>query len=227
MQNPIRLHAADGHELSAYRSDPGGDVRGAVVVLQEIFGVNRYIRSVCDRLAAEGYVAIAPALFDRQVRDFETGYTAEDIEKAREQMTGLDWSKVLLDIDAAAVAVKDAGPVAVLGFCMGGSLAFLGAARLECFDAAVCYYGRRIVEYADEVPKAPTLMHFGEQDATIPLDDVEQVRQQRPDCKIHLYPAGHGFDCDQRQDYEPESAKLAWQRSLEWLERAFASRGAE
>lgn len=221
MPNLIKLRTEDGHELSAYRADPSGDVRGAVVVLQEIFGVNSYIRGVCDRLAAEGYVAIAPALFDRQVRDFETGYTPEDIEKARGVMMELDWSAVLLDIDAAAAAVQDAGPVAVIGFCMGGSLAFLGATRLDLFQAAVCYYGRRIVEFADETPKVPTLMHFGELDATIPLSDVEQVRQQRPDCEIHLYPADHGFDCDQRGAYEPESAKLAWQRTLIWLERAF------
>ncbi|GGO79387.1 carboxymethylenebutenolidase [Marinobacterium nitratireducens] len=223
MENNVRLSAADGHEFGAYRADPSAEVRGAVVVLQEIFGVNPYIRGVCDRLAAQGYVAIAPALFDRQVRDFETGYTPEDVEKARGVMLELDWSAVLLDIEAAAVAVQDAGPVAVIGFCMGGSLAFLGATRLDRFSAAVCYYGRRIVEFADETPRVPTLMHFGEQDATIPLSDVEQVRQQRSDCEIHLYPAGHGFDCDQRGAYEPESARLAWQRTLDWLDSAFVA----
>lgn len=215
--------AEDGRELGAYRADPVGKPHGAVVVLQEIFGVNRYIRGVCDRLAGEGYVAIAPALFDRQLRGFETGYGPEDIDRARVQMTALDWSKVLLDIEAAAQAVKDAGPVAVLGFCMGGSLAFLGATRLAHFAAAVCYYGRRIVEYADEAPKVPTLMYFGEQDATIPLPDVEQIRQQRPECEIHLYPAGHGFDCDQCVDYEPESAALAWARTLAWLQTHLAA----
>jgi carboxymethylenebutenolidase len=215
----IRLTASDGHELGAYRADPKGVARGGVVVLQEIFGVNRHIRSVCDRLAGEGYSAIAPALFDRFLPDFESGYSPEEVAEARKHLGNLDWDALMRDTAAAADLLRRDGPVATMGFCLGGSVSYLAAARLPDLAAAVCYYGGQIRRFADEAPRCPTQMHFGEQDHAIPLGDVEAIRAKRPECEIHLYPAGHGFNCDERASFEPASAKLAWGRSLAFLEQ--------
>ena len=216
------LTASDGHELGAYRADPLQAPRGSVVVLQEIFGVNRHIRSVCDRLAGEGYAALAPALFDRFARDFEIGYSDDEIAQARKLLDNLDWDGLMRDTRAAIDALGKDGPVPTMGFCLGGSVSFLAAVHIPGLSAAVCYYGGRIVGFADEAPRCPTQMHFGDKDQSIPLADVEAVRSKRPECEIHIYPAGHGFHCDERASYEPASARLAWSRSMEFLKRSFA-----
>lgn len=217
MGKHFSLTTSDNHTLAAYRADPIGKPRGAMVVGQEIFGVNSHIRNVCDRLAAEGYVAVAPALFDRFVRDFESGYTPDEVAHARAYIAKIDWPKMLLDIQAGLDEVKSVGPVGVIGFCMGGSIAFLSATRLSGLSAAVGYYGSAVAKYADETPKCPVQLHFGETDASIPMSDVEIVKQKRKDCEIYTYPAGHGFFCDERASYSPDNAKLAWQRTLEFL----------
>src|SRR5437016_6096222 len=150
MGTKITLTAPDGHKLGAYRADPAGAPQGGVVVVQEIFGVNHHIRAVCDRLATAGYAAIAPALFDRQVRDFQSGYTPDEIAAARKFVANPDWAAFLRDVEPAIEALKSAGPVAVIGFCMGGSVAFLAATRLAGLSAAVCFYGGAIARFADE-----------------------------------------------------------------------------
>jgi carboxymethylenebutenolidase len=217
----LNLVASDGHQLGAYRSDPGATPLGGVVVVQEIFGVNHHIRSVCDRFAAEGYAAVAPALFDRQVRDFQSGYSPEEIEKARKFVANPDWDAMLRDTAAAITELKGTGSVSIVGFCMGGTMSFLAAARLDGLTAAVCYYGGRIVAFADEKPRCPTQMHFGDQDQSIPLSDVQTIKQKRPDCDIHIYQgAGHGFHCDERGSYHEPSSRVAWQRTLAWLKQA-------
>ena len=220
MGNSLNLTASDGHSLGAYRADPGAAPTGGVVVIQEIFGVNHHIRAVCDRLAAEGYAAVAPALFDRQQKDFESGYTPEEIEKARKFVANPDWDAMLRDTAAAIGELKDAGPVAVVGFCMGGTVAFLAATRLTGLSAAVAYYGGRIVAFADEKPRCPTQLHFGDKDQSIPLSDVETIKQKRPDCQIYVYEgAGHGFHCDERGSYHEPSSRVAWERTIAFLER--------
>jgi carboxymethylenebutenolidase len=214
------LTAADQHKLGAYRADPQGRPKGGMVVIQEIFGVNRHIRAVCDRLAQEGYAAVAPALFDRTVRNFESGYSPAEIEKARSFVAKPDWDAMLRDTDAAIRELKSAGPVGIIGFCMGGTIAFLSACRLSGLSAAVAYYGGRIVAFADEKPKCPTQMHFGEQDQSIPMSDVETIKKKRPDCEIYVYKdAGHGFHCDERGSFHQPSRDLAWQRSMAFLAR--------
>jgi carboxymethylenebutenolidase len=226
MGRKLSLTAADGHRLGAYRADPVGTARGRVVVIQEIFGVNRHIRSVCDRLAEAGYVALAPQVFDRITPNFETGYSEMEIAKAREFIAKIDWDKLMEDTKAAVNALKREGPVAVLGFCMGGSVAYLASARIDGLAAAVCYYGGQIIRYIDEKPRCPVQMHFGENDGHIPLSDVETMRKKRPEAEIHVYPgAGHGFHCDERGSYEAKSAKQAWDRSLAFLSRSFAAAG--
>lgn len=220
----VTLTAADGFRLSAYRADPAGPVRGGVVIIQEIFGVNHHIRSICDRLADAGYRAMAPQVFDRIEPNFESGYTVPEMTHARELVGKIDWAKMVLDASAAVDALKREGPVAIMGFCMGGSVAFLASTRLGGLAAAICFYGGRIVRDADSKPKCPVQMHFGEEDAHISMGDVETIRQKRPECEIHVYPgAGHAFSNEDRSSYELRSAKISWQRSLALLSRVFAS----
>ena len=218
MGKHLTLTAADEFQLGAYRADPQGKPKGAIVVVQEIFGVNTHIRSVCDRFAAEGYAAIAPALFDRQQRDFQCGYSPEEVANARKFIANPDWALMAKDTQAAIDEVKSVGPVGVVGFCMGGTIAFLAATRLDGVKAAVCYYGGKIVAFADEKPRCPTQMHFGALDQGIPLTDVETIKGKRPDCEVFIYPdAGHGFHCDERASYHAPSAAQAWERTTGFL----------
>jgi carboxymethylenebutenolidase len=217
----LNLTASDGHQLGAYRADPSGTPVGGIVVIQEIFGVNHHIRAVCDRFAEAGYAAVAPALFDRQVKDYQCGYTPEEIEKSRKFVANPNWDAMLQDTAAAIAELKGAGPVSIIGFCMGGTIAFLAATRLQGLTTAIGYYGGRVVAFADEKPRIPTQLHFGEKDQSIPMTDVETIKQKRPDCDIHVYQdAGHGFHCDERGSYHEPSSKVAWERSLAWLKKA-------
>jgi carboxymethylenebutenolidase len=214
------LSASDAFKLGAYRADPAGTPKGGIVVIQEIFGVNQHIRKVCDDFAKEGYAAVAPALFDRTQKDFQSGYTPPEIEKARTFVAKPDWDAMMRDTEAAVKELSSVGPVGIIGFCMGGTIAFLGATRLSGLSAAVGYYGGRIVAFADEKPKCPTQMHFGENDASIPMSDVETIKKKHPECEIFVYPdAGHGFYCDERGSYNEAAGKLAWQRSMDFLEQ--------
>ena len=218
MGKMIELTAADGHKLAAYRADPAGKPKGAVVVIQEIFGVNNHIKKTADSFAAKGYVAIAPALFDRVERGIDLGYKDADIAAGREirGKVGSD-DRPLADIQAAIAAVKGAGKVATVGYCWGGALAFLSATRLNGIACAVGYYGGTIAQNAGEKPKVPTLLHFGDKDQSIPMTDVEKVKQARPDTTIYVYPAGHGFNCDERGSYDAASAKRALDRTLSFI----------
>jgi carboxymethylenebutenolidase len=211
----IKLTASDNFQLGGYRADPTTAPKAAVVVIQEIFGVNRHIRAVCDRLAAEGYVAIAPAIFDRVERDFQSGYSPDEIAVARKFVANPDWPAMLRDTQAAIDAVQDVGPVGIIGFCLGGGIAYAAATKLSGLSAAIGYYGGAIVRFADDKPKIPTQLHFGEKDTGIPLGDVETIRAKRPDVEIYTYPgAQHGFHCDERASYDKASADIAWPRSL-------------
>lgn len=215
MGKDLKLTASDNFQLGAYRADPSGAPKGAIVVIQEIFGVNHHIRSVCDRLAAEGYVAIAPSIFDRTKPDFQSGYSPEEIAEARKFVANPDWPAMLRDTQAAIDAVSDAGPVGIIGFCLGGSIAFAAATKLSGLSAAIGYYGSAVVRFADDKPKVPTQLHFGEKDAGIPLSDVETIKAKRPDVEVYVYPgAQHGFHCDERASYDKTSADIAWPRSM-------------
>ena len=220
MGQDIRLTASDNFQLGGYRADPATAPKAAVVVIQEIFGVNHHIRAVCDRFAGNGYVAIAPAIFDRIEPNFQSGYSPEEIAVARKFVANPDWTAMLRDSQAAIDAVKDVGPVGIIGFCLGGSVAYAAATKLSGLSAAIGYYGGAVVRFADDTPKVPTQLHFGEKDAGIPLSDVDIIRAKRPDVKIHVYPgAQHGFNCDERPSYDPASAGIAKQRSLDFLAR--------
>jgi carboxymethylenebutenolidase len=216
----LKLKASDNFELGAYRADPSGAPKGAVVVIQEIFGVNHHIRGVCDRLADLGYVAIAPAIFDRIEPGFTCGYSPDEIAVARKFVANPDWPAMLRDTQAAIDAVRSIGPVGIIGFCLGGSIAYAAATKLSGLSAAIGYYGGAIVRFADDQPKVPTQLHFGEKDAGIPLSDVEIIKTKRPDVEVFIYPgAQHGFHCDERASYDKASSDIAWPRSTAFLAR--------
>jgi carboxymethylenebutenolidase len=228
MGRAIDIKASDGHVLMAWRSDPAAAPKGAVVVLQEFFGVTGYIREVCDRFAALGYVGLAPALFDRVERGAELEYSHEGMKRGDALRAKVTVEQSLADVQAAIDYGKQFGKVAVVGFCWGGSLAFLAAARLKGPAAAVGYYGGWVAKYAEEKPRVPTLLHFGETDFTIPVADVEKVKQLRPDVTLYVYPAGHAFDCTSRKHFDPpsfhrESSELANKRTAEFLAKAISS----
>jgi carboxymethylenebutenolidase len=214
----FKLTTTDRHTLGAYRADPHGTPKGGLVVVQEIFGVNQHIRAICDRLAALGYVAVAPAVFDRFVRDFECGYTPDEIANARSYLGNLNWDHIVADMAAAEDNLKNVGPKGVIGFCLGGTAAFLAACRIPGLKAAVAYYGGMIGKFADEKPKCPLQMHFGEKDEGIPQTVVEEIKKKQPQAEVYVYPnAAHGFYCDERASYNKDAAALAWSRTQEFL----------
>jgi len=210
--------ARDGHEFSAYLARTNGTPRGAVVVLQEIFGVNAHIRSVVEQYAAAGFLAIAPALFDRIQRNLELGYGPQDMERGTGYRLQVDTAKALLDIGAAVNVVRHAGRVALIGYCWGGQLAWVGAGALPV-QAAVGYYTSRIWEKLDRLPTCPVMLHYGERDKNIPRERIEEVRAVFPQASYHFYPADHGFNCDARASYDAPSAALAWQRTQDFLQQ--------
>jgi carboxymethylenebutenolidase len=214
MGRTIELVAADEHRLSAYAAEPAGKPRGGIVVIQEIFGVTRHIRAVADQFAAAGFHAVAPAVFDRTERDVDVPYT--DMKRGFGYAQTLKDTAVMLDVQAAADRVRTAGKVGVVGFCWGGTMAYLASARLK-IDAAVAYYGGGISRHIAEKPRCPIMFHFGERDAHIPLSDIEKIKAANSQGIFYLYPAEHGFNCTDRSSFEPASAKLAMDRSLEFL----------
>ena len=213
----VDLTAADGFRLSAYRADPEGVPRGALVVAQEIFGVNGHIRSVCDGYAADGYAAIAPALFDRYERGVDIGYTPSDIARGRELKALAKADAALRDVAAARDAVASVGNVGILGYCWGGYIAWIAAARVAGFACAVPYYGGGMTDAIAEQPKCPVMAHFGERDSMIPVAGVKALAAAHPSAQVFIYPADHGFNCDQRGTHDAASAKLARERTLAFL----------
>ena len=220
MGKDITLTASDGFKLGGYRADPAGAPKGAIVVIQEIFGVNHHIRSVCDRLAAEGYVAIAPSIFDRTQPNFQSGYSPDEVANARKFIASPDWPAMLRDTQAAIDAAKNDCPIGFIGFCLVGSIAYVASAKLSGLSAAVGYYGGAIVRFADDKPQAPTQWPFGEEAAGITFSNVETVRSKRPEVEVFIYPgAQHGFHCDERASYDKASADIAWPRSLAFFDK--------
>lgn len=213
----IEITSADGHHLSAYRADPATAPNGVVVVIQEIFGVNTHIKKVADGFAAQGYTAIAPALFDRVRKDVALGYDEGGVAEGLALMKQLDTAASLSDIQSTVDAVSGVGKVAIIGYCWGGYLAYRAANQVNGLSCAVGYYGGGIVDEWRGKRRIPTLLHFGAQDELIPFERVQQFRANRPDVSVFDYPAGHGFNCDERADFEADAARLALERTLGWI----------
>ncbi|WP_439579953.1 dienelactone hydrolase family protein [Elioraea sp.] len=219
MSQTITLIAADGHSFSAYSAGPARAARGLVVV-QEIFGVNHHMRSVCDRLASRGYAVVCPALFDRTERGVELGYASEDVARGRELRARISNEGPVADIEAAAGALPEEAKRGIIGFCWGGTIAWWGATRTAQFAASSCWYGGGIAATREETPHCPVQMHFGEKDASIPLTDVDAIRAAQKDVEIFVYAnAQHGFGCDERASFDPGANELAWRRTYAFLDR--------
>ena len=223
MSEYVTLRAADGAELSAYVARPVSDPIAGLVVVQEIFGVNPHIRSVADGYARDGFLAVAPALFDRIQPGVELGYEGADMQTARSFIPLLDIDKSLADVAAAidSAASATGKKVGVIGYCYGGTLAWLAATRHHP-AVAVGYYGGRASNYAAETPNCPVMLHFGTQDAHIPASEVEKIQVAHPEVEIYWYDAGHGFNCDARASYNAAAAAQARERSLKFLKQHLA-----
>lgn len=219
MGEMITLTAADGHSFAAYQAKPNGPLRGAVLVIQEIFGVNSHIRAVADGYAADGYLVLAPSLYDRLECGVDLGYGETDVAKGREIRTRLDWADVMRDVQAAQTEAAKSGKVGIVGYCWGGTVAWLASGRVTGLAAAVSYYGGGIGALAAEPIKAPTMCHFGAQDTMIPPADIDRLRETHPEADIHVYDADHGFNCDQRRQFHPAAAKLARDRTLAFFRK--------
>jgi carboxymethylenebutenolidase len=214
----LQLRAADGHEFSTYFVKPEGPPRGAVVVVQEVFGVNSHIRRLVEQYATEGYLAAAPALFDRQKRGVDLGYDAKGVEEGIGYMKKADPAGVLADLNATIDAAARAGRVGMVGYCWGGRVAYLAGCRTN-IAAGVAYYGGGIAQLLPETPRCPMMFHFGERDAHIPLADVDAIRKAYPEGIYHLYAADHGFNCPDRASFDSPSAHLAFARTLEFFRK--------
>jgi carboxymethylenebutenolidase len=224
MGNFIDLKAADGFTFPAYVAQPAAAAKGAVVVLQEIFGVNSHIRQVADGYAAAGYLAVAPSTFHRVKPGVEMGYSPDDMTAGfalKTAVEALPAPGVMQDIQAAIHHAAQAGKVGIVGYCWGGLLSWRAACTLDGLSAAVTYYGGGMTtpDEAARHPKVPVLSHFGDQDHWIPLDSVEAFRKSHPQVEVHVYRANHGFNCDQRGSHDAPSAQQARERSLAFFAR--------
>ena len=215
------LKATDGFTFNAYQARPTGDIKAGVVVIQEIFGVNRHIRAVCDSYAGAGYLAIAPQIFDRVERDVELGYTDQtEFDKGiRLAFKDLAIADALKDIQAAVDAAAEYGKVGVVGYCFGGLLTWLAACELRNVAAAAAYYGGGIASEAQRRARCPVMMHFGERDQHIPMSAVEAIRAAQPDVQVFAYDADHGFNCDERGSFDQTSAAIARERTLAFFDK--------
>ncbi len=223
MREMITLEAADGHRLSAYRAAPAGSPKAAIVVIQEIFGVNSHIRAVCDGFAADGYLAIAPAMYDRVERNFECGYSAPEIEKGRGIRMQLKPEGEEADVAAAVAEAARAGvKVGMTGYCYGGRVAWVAAAKVAGVSAVAGYYGGGWGDLKDLAPRCPTMLHFGAKDAHIPVALAAEMKALHPQIVTHVYDADHGFNCDQRGSYDAFAAVTARARTLAWFHAALS-----
>lgn len=225
MGEHVQLRAEDGHELDAYVARPEGEPLAGLVVVQEAFGVNSHIRSVADGYAKDGFLAVAPALFDRMERGVELGYGEEDMQRGVGLARQSKPDDCVKDVKAALewVRAQTGKKAGVIGYCLGGSMAWLAATRLDP-DAAVGYYGGMILNFANEKPKAPVMLHFGRLDQHIPQEKIDAFfRPSHPEIPVYLYDAGHGFNCNDRASYNAEAARLARERSLAFLKKHLAA----
>lgn len=215
-----RMTMDDGAEIAVYHVSPPGTRRAGLVLVQEIFGVTDHIRELCDEYAHDGFEVLSPALFDREHPGFEASYTGPDFNRAVELARQLHpFEQSLKDVQSCIDRLAPDGPVFVVGYCYGGSIAWLSTTRLHGVAAASAYYGSLIPGAVDEEPRVPVIAHFGRYDQGIPMEGVERVIARAwPKASVHVYEAGHGFNSDRRKDYHEPSADLARERTLEWFE---------
>ena len=212
-----RKTMSDGAEIAVYHAQPTGARKGGLVLVQEIFGITEHIRELCDEYAADGYEVLAPALFDREHPGFEADYTGDGFARAVQLARELHpFDLSLADVQTCIDTLGERGPVFVVGYCYGGSVAWFASTRMRGVAAASGYYGSLIPDAAGEEPKVPVILHFGRFDTGIPMEGVEKViAKDWPNATVHVYEAGHGFNSDRRKDHHEPSADLAKARTLE------------
>jgi carboxymethylenebutenolidase len=214
----IRMKSRDGFEFDAYHARPAGARKGGVIVIQEIFGLSDHVKEMTDRFGAEGYEAIAPSMYDRAAPGFvvQAKDVAAGLARGIELATANGPDNALNDMGGVFDVLKKSGKVCITGYCYGGTMSWLAAARLDGLSAASCYYGGQIAQMVQLKPRCPTILHFGAKDAHIPLKGaVDKIQAAHPDVPVHVYDAGHGFARKNSADYDAASDKLAWQRTLE------------
>ncbi len=215
MGDKTTVVSSDGFELDAWLAVPEGTPKGGVLVIQEIFGVNAHIREVVDGYAADGYAALAPALFDRAERGVELGYEGDDFGKgAGLAFNELKMPTTIRDLMASVEVLAHYGNVGVVGYCYGGLMAYLSACNIDSLSCSVGYYGGGIANQLAHRPRIPLMLHFGEQDAHIPMADVAKIKEVIPDAFVHTYDADHGFNCNHRASYSEPAARQAKERTL-------------
>ncbi len=217
MSSEIKIIASDGHKIDAWRSDPEGDIKGGVVILHAITGRIPHLADVCDKWATEGYVAVAPSLFDRIEPNIINPYTPAGVEAGITHYTSLKEENILSDIAASADTIRSSGPVIISGFCTGGTWAWVSAAKLK-FDAMVNYYGSHVPAWLHLNPKCPSVIHYGDIDHCVSLDEIEQIQAANPDLRVHIHPgAKHAFFNPEQESYHPEAAPNSWTQSMDFL----------
>jgi carboxymethylenebutenolidase len=216
MGKSITLTAKDGHKLGAYVAEPAGKAKGGVVVIQEIFGVNRHVKHLADFFASKGYLAVAPALFDRSEKGIDLGYDEKAFVKGREARGKLTDAMIVADVEAATQEASKAGKVGLIGYCFGGYVAWLAACQANGLAASIsCYGGGGAARAANDKPKVPVQFHFGDRDHAIPLDDVQKIKNAHKDLPVFVYDeSGHGFCCDERDTYNAGACERAHGRAL-------------
>lgn len=226
MATRFHITSLDGTQIAVYAAAPLVKPRGAIVVLQEIFGLNSHICSVVDGYAARGYYALAPATYQRVSPGIELGYTLEDIEQGMALKAAAEAlaDKVMQDVQAAVdYAAKDSGcKVGVVGYCWGGLLTWRAATKLRGISAAVPYYGGGMTRELNLVPRCPTMAHLSDNDLSVPMDGVAALQKAHPGVQVHIYSAAHGFNCDQRGAYQESAALQARERTLAFFDKHLA-----
>ena len=216
MGTNIELTTSDGHTLGAYKATPDANPKGGVVVIQEIFGVNQHIKNVTDEFAKNGYVAIAPALFDRAEKGLELGYGQDDFQKGKETRGSLNDEGIQNDVQAAIDEAAKGGKVGIVGYCFGGYVSWLAACKCNGLSAASTFYGGGIHAKREDTPKVPVIFNFGDNDGGIPLSQVHDIKEANPEIPCYVYDeSGHGFCCDDRESYNQGACERAHKRTLD------------
>ena len=216
MGTSIELTTSDGHTLGAYKATPDGNPKGGIVVIQEIFGVNQHIKNVTDEFAKNGFLAVAPALFDRTEKGLELGYGQDDFQKGKETRGSLNDEGIQNDVQAAIDEAAKAGKVGIVGYCFGGYVSWLAACKCNGLSAASTFYGGGIHAKREDTPKVPVILNFGDNDGGIPLSQVHDIKEANPEIPCYVYDeAGHGFCCDDRESYNQGACERAHKRTLD------------
>ena len=223
MSTRISITATDGHEFDAWRSDPAGTSKGGIILLHAIYGLTNHMGDVCDIWAGQGFSAIAPALYDRTAKNIVHGYDQADLGRA--SYAAINKDQILADVAGCTNALRP-GPVAISGFCTGGSWAWVAAQELP-FDASVNFYGSHVHQWLDYKPACPTIMHYGDADWVVPMEGIDAIRAANPAVTVHVYPgAGHAFFNPEQKSHDPDAAALLLSRSVAFLDHQFAAHGS-